>query len=275
MLPFGNIVFQNLKKQCYLLVQNSIFYITNLIKTEVQKLKDFSVKISNDWLRCEKPNFKKICCYYLLYALAGRDDVGGIIPKYAVTTCGYKSRKGTKGVDQQFDDIFRELHENGYYSLIDGEVVKKDRKAFMYQLNYEMYDLSTNFTLLNSIEFRDIVQSNENKNRDKALIVYLYVKSFFNKGSFSCGALAFFQSVEHTAQILGYTKNTVTDALDELVFMGKLFKQMTKRQNSYFPNYYIVNMGQSGEEIRSTVRNTDKYIETTYGSNDSEEGDEE
>ena len=241
-------------------------------------MKDFSVKIPNDWIRCEKPNFKKICSYYLIYSLAGRSDIGCMMPKYAVTTCGFKSRKGTKGVDQQFEDIFTELNENGYFALIGDNTINKGKGAFVYRLNYDMYDLSTNFTLLNNVEFKDIVQSNENKNRDKALIVYLYVKSFFNKGNSTCGSLAFFQSVEHVAQNLGFTKNTVADALDELVFLGKLFKQKPKEKNDYFPNFYIVNIGQSGEAIKDTVRNTEKYIKSRYCDDiddDKEEGDEE
>lgn len=228
-------------------------------------MKDFYVKISNDWIRCNKPNPKKILAYYLLYSMVGQDEVGAILPRYAVSVCGYKNRKGTQGVDQQFEDAFVELRESGYFAPLDGYTISKGQGGFMYRLNFEQYNPTYNFTTLSNKEFHKLVRDNQSRNRDKDLIVYLYVKSFFNKGSSKCGAVAFFQSVENMVKVTGLSKNTIGNSLDHLVEMGMLFKQNVNKQKDskgYFPNFYMVNIGQSAEAIKDCVYNTKKYIKS-------------
>lgn len=226
-------------------------------------MKEFFVKISNDWIRCKKPDAKKMLTYYLLYSMVGSDEIGAMLPRYAVSVCGYKNRKGTQGVDQQFENAFIELRESGYFALLDGYTINKGQGGFVYRLNFEQYNLAYNFTVLSNKEFHKLIMDNQSRNRDRDLVVYLYVKSLFNKGGSTCGAVAFFQSVENMVKVTGLSKNTIANSLDHLVEMGMLFKHNVNKQKDgkgYFPNLYIVNIGQSAEAIKECINNTKKYI---------------
>ena len=226
---------------------------------------EFFVKISNDWIRSYKPNPKKILAYYLLYSMVGKDEVGAFLPRYAVSVCGYKNRKGTQGIDQQFEDVFKELMESGYFAPLDGYTISKGQSGFVYGINFEQYNLEYNFTVLTNTEFHKLIRDNSNRNRENDLLVYLYVKSYFNKGNLSHGSIAFFQSIENMMKVLGLGRNTITNSLEHLVSMNMLFKQnVNKQQDSrvYFPNLYIVNYGQSAEMIKDCVNNTKKYIKS-------------
>lgn len=235
----------------------------------------FFYRVPNYLIRCECPNMKLICTCFLLDETRGLGNRGMTSVQYLINNCGYKQRKGSYGINSIYKKILQDLIENNVINLIDDSdsLPHSITTGIPYIINPDKFDATDNFTMLTKEEYDNIIRYNSDRNKEKLLTLYLYIKSFCYQVADNEISTGFYQGLDTVCTYIGLSKQSVIKLYNKLVEMELLYKYkveslpINKKANHnpiYIPTIYIPNLGQSSQELNKIYKNTVNIMKKYY-----------
>lgn len=239
-------------------------------------MEQFFYRVPNNWIRSKPPDIKKICVCYLIDETRGLGGRGITSIQYITDNCGYKQRRGFSQINSVYENILKNLLDNGSISLVDGYQFPPQNisTAIPYIVNENKFDVVDNFTKFTDREYDAIIRYNSNRNKENLMALYLYVKSFYHQSTTGNRPIGFYQSLDTIKERIGLSRYTTIGLYDELIKKKLLYKYYvgsreisrssgTVREN--VPNIYVPNFGQTAEELEDTYRSTVDIMKDHYG----------
>ena len=238
-------------------------------------MEHFFYKVPNVWIRRRPPDTKRMCAYYLISYLRNLSDMGIFSLRYIIESCGYKCRAGADRVNNIYKSIIAEAIQQQDIILEKGYKYPPRllTDALPYKINRDNFDVMTNFTKLTNTEFDTLIRNNPNRNKERLLGVYLYIKSYYHKSTSVNRPVGFYQTLQSIQKSIGCSRKTLIALLNELVERKLLYKHYTgsyefkrgsNKVRENVPNIYIPILYQRKEDIEDVVSSTVKLIKEQY-----------